>query len=40
MRSRTFAASVIMLPFQSIHRSSRKPFEFTTSVLPSHVADE
>ncbi len=27
-----------MLPFQSIHRSSRNPFESMTSVSPSHLA--
>src|SRR6185503_9194073 len=38
--SRILAASVTTLPFQSIHVSSRMPIVSTTSVSPSHFADE
>jgi len=40
LRSRTFAAPVIMLPSQSIHRSSRNPMLSITGVSPSQVAVE
>src|SRR5215831_13650953 len=38
--SRTLAASVITLPLQSIHVSSRSPIVSITSVSPDHFADE
>ena len=38
--SRTLAASVSTLPFQSIHVSSRTPIVSITRVSPDHFADE
>ena len=40
IRSVIFATSLIGLPPMSIHRSSRKPVVWTTSVSPSHRAVE